>query len=161
MKLFLLLFLFATLLVAKSFYFHEQRYSAALEKTLDFEGVISFGVNSLKIKYKNTDKTIIFKNEEVDILQGSKRLKLSEEQSLQMALFFETLLDIYHQRDVKLAKNFHIQQHIRVVFFIPFGDIQEYIKKIELYKDLKRVTSIKFFLQNNDTIKIKIEHEIQ
>jgi len=156
-RTFLLFLLFATTLFAKSYNFTELRYSDAIGRYTQVDGVIEFFNDGLKIVYPKAKKELIYKDDDLHYLQEGREIELPSLQKAQMAQYFE-LLGLIHRGDSsEISEMFDISQKDGMKILTPTGSIKNYIKYIQLQEDSKLFHNIKLFLQNNDTISITID----
>ena len=154
-----LLFL-VTALVAKTYNFSELRYSDALERTMTLKGQISFEESALAIKYSNTNRALNYEDGELEYLEDSQIVEISEEESMKIAQYFEIILLLYSGDKDALNAAFEIKEEDGFSFLTPKGELKNHIKKIKIKRGTLRLESIKLFLSNDDTINISIENEV-
>jgi len=154
-------FLLISSLSANSFYFSEERYSDAIGRSIEFKGEITFLENSLEINYTDINKSLKYSDDTLVYTQDEKIIELDSSQSKNIIEYFKVLILLHSDDDSKLHFLFEIQTEDSTTVLIPKTYIKEFIKKIELKKDIKELKDIKLFLKNGDTIGIKIEDEIQ
>ena len=154
-------FLLISSLSANSFYFSEERYSDAIGRSIEFKGEITFLENSLEINYTDINKSLKYSDDILVYMQDEKIIELDSSQSKNIIEYFKVLILLHSDDDSKLHFLFEIQTEDSTTVLIPKTYIKEFIKKIELKKNIKELKYIKLFLKNGDTIGIKIEDEIQ
>lgn len=153
MKYFFIISLLSSLLFCDSFNFSETRYSYAFDKSVVLQGKIEFEPNSLKIKYKNTNKTIIYKDSTLNI-NGDESLH-------HLSALFEILLLVYFDEVKLLEDKFEVKTMEDETTLIPYEEMSAFLKKIVLIKKETKLKEISIFLKNSDNIKISIEDEIR
>ncbi len=148
-------------LTAKSFNFSELRYSDALDSSTKLKGEIRFEINSLYIKYINSNKTILYKESDLIFKEGSAVLKIDEVQKQRISQYFKVVLLLYSNDEKKLNKKFDIVRNKNKITLSPKADLKNYIDKIVLTKLLGKLKQIELFLSNRDKIIIRLEDEIR
>ena len=160
MKILVFLPLFLFSLSAKTFHFKEFRYSEAIDKTISFQGDITFFKNSLTIKYNNKNRTLEYLGNKLTYTKDGEKIYIDDVQKNRIIQFFKILLIIYHNDRILLNEQFEIINSNYTEILKPIGVVKNYIEKIELKKKREKFDSIKLFLKNGDSIKIVIEDEI-
>ncbi|MDX1808676.1 MAG: hypothetical protein R3331_03990 [Sulfurospirillaceae bacterium] len=121
--------------------FKETRYLYAIDKSIDFEGSITFLKESIKITYiKPKQESIVYTQN--DAIKQKK-------------LFFMILEAIHSDDETLLGEFFEIKKDKNIVTLRPLELAKEYIKKVEYEKQKDRLIFIEIFMQNNDRIKIE------
>jgi len=159
-------FLFTFLLLvssvmAKSYHFSEERYSDALAKSINLEGIISFGNASLEIHYEESDNRLVYEDEELTRYESDEEVELDENEALKIAQYFEIIILLYEDDKEKLQEEFTSDKMSDTTTLFPKGEMKEYIKKILLVHQNDDLKSLKLYLNNDDTIKISIEDEVR
>ncbi len=161
MKYFLISILFSVALFCDSFNFSEIRYSYAFDKSKTLQGQINFELNSLIIKYENSNKTIIYKDSILKIKENETTVELDYMQTQNLSSFFEILL-LVNSNDTKLLEEkFEIIKDNNMTVLKPKAELSQYIDNIHLVKSNTQLKELKLFLKNGDNIKISIEDEIR
>ena len=160
-KTLLTLLLLVGFVMAKSYHFSEERYSDALAKSIQLQGIISFGDASLEILYKKSDNRLIYEDEELSMYEGEDEIELDADEAMKIAQYFEIIILLYEGDDEKLQENFRSEKEGEKTLLFPKTEMKEYIKKIELTHKNEYLKSLKLYLVNDDTIKISIEDEIR
>jgi len=81
--------------MAKSYHFTETRYSDAVGKSINLQGIISFGDESLEILYKKSDKRLVYEDEELSMYEGEEEIGLDENEAMKIAQYFEIIILLY------------------------------------------------------------------
>jgi len=160
MKKLLLLLLLLSTLSATEYRFHEARYSDALGKTMQLSGAITFEFDKLIIKYDNSQRAIVYEDEEVKIYQGEQELDLDENEALKIAQYFEIIRMLYDDNTEKIKREFVVLDSSAKTVLKPIAELKNAMEKIELHRKNKHLKDLKLYLNNSDTIKISIENEI-
>ncbi|MCD6173258.1 MAG: hypothetical protein J7J96_05610 [Sulfurimonas sp.] len=161
MRYFIISFIFSSILFSSSFNFSETRYSYAFDKSKTLQGQINFELNSLAIKYENSDKTIIYKDSILKIKENETTVELDYMQTQNLSSFFEILL-LVNSNDTKLLEEkFEIIKDKDKIVLNPKDELREYIKNIHLVKSNTQLKELKLFLKNGDSIMIVVEDEIR
>ncbi|SFV68514.1 hypothetical protein MNB_SM-4-1415 [hydrothermal vent metagenome] len=160
-KIFLLILLFTSLLMAKTYHFSEVRYSDALNKSIKLQGLISFESESLEILYEKSDKRLVYEDEELSMYEGEEEIDLNESEAMKIAQYFEIIILLYEGDEEKLKENFTSHKEQNKTLLKPKNEMKEYIKEIILVHESKALKSLKLCLSNDDTIKISIEDEVR
>ncbi|HIM76011.1 MAG TPA: hypothetical protein EYM48_07575 [Campylobacterales bacterium] len=159
-KFFLLILLFTSLLMAKSYHFSEVRYSDAVGKSIKLQGIISFGDESLEILYQKSDKQLVYEDEELSMYEGEEEIDLDENEAMKIAQYFEIIILLYEGDAEKLEENFTSYKKQNKTLLKPKNEMKEYIKEIILVHENKTLKSLQLSLSNDDTIQISIEDEV-
>ena len=156
------IFLFCSVvLFAESYHFVETRYSDALGRSMELRGVISLSKESLAIRYDESDKLINYEDEELSITEDGEELELGDEEQMKLSQYFELVLLLFNGDEKTLSKEFGITTTQEGQTLVPRTELSEYIRKIELKKEGKKLKTLKMFLSNDDKIKISIDDEVR
>jgi len=161
MRYFFIILILVSALFSKDFNFSETRYSYAFDKSITLQGEISFELNSLEIKYKNSDRIIIYKDSVLSIKENDIILEIDDMQIQRLGLLFEIILLVYFDDTTLLEDKFEIQKNQNEVLLIPKEEMSRIIEKIILLKSQNNLKELRVFLKNSDNIKISIEDEIR
>jgi len=160
-KLFTLFVIMLSSLMATSYNFSETRYSDAFDESVTLHGEISFLRDGLNIKYNNSDKALHYENGDLNYLQNGESVEIGEEETARIVQYFEIIILLYSGDEESLNREFSVTKEKGRLFLIPLNEIKNYISKIELKKEDKKLKMIKLFLSNSDNITISIEDEIR
>jgi hypothetical protein len=141
--------------------FTEIRYSDAFNKSVTLQGNITFGDERVSIAYKENNESLFYDDGDLTIYENGKEHPLDAMQEERMAAFFDILLLLHSNNQRLLEENFDIKHTKAYDILLPKGDMQEYIKKIEIARVKGELSFVKLFLKNSDTITIKIENETE
>ena len=161
MKLFVVLVIFVSSLIATTYNFSETRYSDALGKSIELHGEITFLEDGLDIKYNNSDKSLHYENGDLTYLQDGEALEISEEEITRITQYFDIVILLYSNDTKRLESQFNVQAKDNKTILTPLNEIKNYISKIELKKENKKLQELKIFISNGDNISISIEDEIR
>jgi len=159
-KIIFTLLIFLTTTYASSYNFLETRYSDALAKSIQLKGVITFD-DGLKIEYANSNRALIYEDGELDLLEDDESVDLDEGEALKIAQYFEIILMLYNGDEKRIQEEFIVTKLDSKSMLIPKGELKEYMFKIELKREHKKLKEIKMFLSNYDIITISILDEIR
>ena len=159
-KITLLILILLTTSFASSYNFVETRYSDALAKSMHLKGVITFD-DGLKIEYANSNRVLIYEDGELDLLDDGGSVDLDEGEALKIAQYFEIILMLYKGDEKRIQEEFIVTKLDSKSMLIPKGELKEYMFKIELKREYKKLKEIKMFLSNYDIITISILDEIR
>ena len=160
-KLFTLLVIMLSSVMATSYNFSETRYSDAFDESMTLSGEISFLQDGLNIKYNNSDKALHYENGDLTYLQNGENIEISEEEAARIIQYFEIIILLYSGDENNLNREFSVIKEENRLFLTPLNEMKNYISKIELKKEEKQLKMIKLFLSNSDNIIISIEDEIR
>jgi len=139
--------------------FHEERYSYAFDKTQKFQGDIQFSDYGVKIVYNDLNKSILYDDGDLKVYDGKKLLSLDEVQEQRMGVFLDILI-LVHADDTQFIKeNFSISLEDGMEILTPKEEMKQYLKKIELKKADAKISFIKVYFKNDDTITINIDDD--
>lgn len=153
--------MFISLALSSSSNFSEVRYSDALERSIEFHGKITFLEDGLFIEYKDINKSLKYSANTLVYMQDGKEVKLGEQETQKIIQYFNVLILLHGDNENLLSTQFTIEKLQDKSILKPKGDLEKFIKKIELIKIDKMLKEVKLFLKNNDIIKINIHDEIQ
>ena len=160
-RLVLLLLLFVSGVMANMFNFTEIRYSDAIGRSIEMNGQIEFLQDGVNVFYPKVSKSIEYKNDVLKYMDGTKEIDLNEMQKEQIKMYFDILILLHQNNEKKLNNMFEVKKDAKKTRLIPKGNIKNYLIKIELSKQGKRLKSVKIFLKNSDSITINIDDEIR
>jgi|LGOV01.1.fsa_nt_gb hypothetical protein len=124
--------------------FKESRYIYAIDKTLFYEGEITFLNTSIEIAYTKPKK--------------EKVIYLEDDENLQKRNYYLILKAIYSD-DTTSLKEFFEMKYVGVkTQLLPKGILSEYMKKVEFKKQDKSLEYLKIEMQNEDWIEIETIH---
>lgn len=158
--LFLTIF-FTLSLMSESLNFSEQRYSDALGRYISFSGEITFEEESLHIKYTKSNREILYKDSMLTLKQNGNVVELDEVESSRIAQYFEILLLLHSEDEEALKEKFEVEKKDDISLLFPKGYTANFLEKIELKKQNKKLKMVKLFLKNLDHITISIEDEVR
>lgn len=145
---------------ASSYNFLETRYSDALAKSMELNGVITFN-EGLKIAYNNSDRVLVYEDGELELLEDDESIELDEHEALKIAQYFEIILMLYNGDETKIASEFEIIHLDKKSILTPKNELKTYMFKIELTKEKKDLKKIVMYLSNYDKITISILDEVR
>lgn len=148
-------------LFAKSFNFIEDRYSDALGRSISLDGEITFEKDRLFIKYKDSNREILYKDSSLELKDGADILVLAKEESQRMSQYFKIILLLYANDEKELEKKFDIKTENDISVLFPKGHMKDFLQKIVLQKEKNELKEIRLFIQNGDRIVISIKDEIR
>jgi len=160
MKIILTLLFLLTTSFASSYNFVETRYSDALAKSMQLQGIITFDTG-LKIEYENSDKALVYEDGELELLEDGESVDLDEGEALKIAQYFEIILMLYNGNEKRIDEEFIVTKLDSKSMLIPKGELKEYMFKIELKRENNKLKEIVMFLSNYDKITISILDEIR
>lgn len=157
--IFTMLFLI-TVVSASSHNFEETRYSDALAKSMQLRGVITFD-DGLTIEYENSDKSLVYEDGELELLEDGEAVDLDENEALKIAQYFEIIIMLNSGDESKIASEFEILKLDTKSILTPKNELKSYMFKIELTKEKSNLKEIVMYLSNYDKITISILDEIR
>lgn len=159
-KIVLVIFMMFSSVFANSYNFTETRYSDALERSKLLTGVISFG-EGVQVEYKNSTQSLVYEDEELELLEDGESVELDESEALKIAQYFEIILMLYRGDEEKIQEEFIQTQLEKRTLLVPKTELSNYMFKIELKREEKQLKEIVMFLSNYDKITISIDDEIR
>lgn len=161
LKIFLLVLLFFSTVIAKSYNFNEIRYSDAINKSITLQGNISFYKDGLLIKYNSPSASLYYQNKKLVYKRDNKKVKLSKQNAKNIMRYFQLLILIHNGDKNVIEQLFTIKHKADKTILMPNVGIRHYVSKIVLKKQYKQLKQIKLFLENKDSITISIKNEIR
>ena len=159
-KIIFTLLFFATAVFGSSYNFVETRYSDALAKSMQLSGIITFD-DGLTIEYENSDKSLVYEDGELELLEDGEAVDLDENEALKIAQYFEIIIMLYNGDETKIASEFEILKLEDKSILSPKNELKKYMFKIELTKEKSNLKEIVMYLSNYDKITISILDEIR
>lgn len=159
-KIALLLLFLLSMSYGSSYNFIETRYSDALAKSMQLEGIITFS-EGLQIEYKESDKRLLYEDDEVALFRGDEEIELDENEAVKIAQYFEIILMLYNGDESKIAAEFDLLQLDKKSILTPKNELKNYMFKIELTQEKSSLKEIVMHLSNYDIITISILDEIR
>ncbi len=137
----LLVLLFLALHVNAGELFKESRYIYAIDKTLEYEGEITFKKSSVEIAYtKPKEEKIIY---------------LEDDENRQKRAYFMILKAIYSEDITLLKEFFEMKEEESKTLLLPFGVLGDYMRQVEFKKVGRDLEYLKIQMQNEDWIEIE------
>ncbi len=155
-KIIITLLIYSNLLIANSFSFSELRYSDAIGKSILLNGEIEFFESGLSILYPKKDVLIEYKDDSLLYKESGEEIELNDMQVKQIIQYFDILILLHFGDASDYSDMFEVTQKDDISYLVPMGMVKNYIKKIEMLKENKKLNYVKLFLQNNDYITITI-----
>ncbi|MDB2562667.1 hypothetical protein N9X61_03590 [Sulfurimonas sp.] len=159
-KVIVILVIYISASFADTFHFKELRYSNAIDKAIEIEGQIRFMKNGLKIFYPQGLKSIKYQNDIIVYKEDNQETELGIGQQRQLASYFDILILLHQGNESAYKDMFEVSKRDLIVTLEPTGMLEDYIKKIETFREKEMLKEVKIFLQNDDYIVITIYDEI-
>lgn len=160
MKILLIINFLVVALFSNTYSFHEKRYSYVFDDSIVLDGIITFDVNNIFIKYNNSDKEIFYEDSIITLKENAKIVELSVLQTQQIKIFLDILVLLSENDEIILNNKFDITTINEQIILFPKYEQYKYIEKIIVTRDGDKLEVIQVSLLNHDTITISINHEI-
>ena len=160
MKILLILSFLVVTLFSDTYLFHEKRYSYVFDDSIVLDGIITFDVNNIFIKYNNSDKEIFYEDSIITLKENAKVVELSVLQTQQIKIFLDILVLLNENNEIILNNKFDITTINEKIVLVPKYELYKHIEKIIVTRDGNKLEVIQVTLLNHDTITISIDHEI-
>lgn len=133
----LLFFVFFLNLNASTINFQEEKYIEVIDNSVFRKGTLDFKENKISLKYKNSNRVLIYENDNLTIKNGEdiQRVDLNKQLALKMIFL---LIEAIHTNDLKtLEEYFLIKKEKQTALLEPKESLKNYIKNVEFKKDKK------------------------
>ena len=122
---------------ASSINFQEEKYIEVIDNTVFKKGTLDFKENEITLKYKNSNRVLIYKDDNLTIQNGEdiQSINLNKQIALKMVFL---LIESIHTNDLKtLEEHFNIYEKKKVITLEPKSSLKSYITYVEYKKDKK------------------------
>lgn len=133
----LLFFAFFLNLNASTINFQEEKYIEVIDNSVFKKGTLDFKENKISLKYKNSNRVLIYEDDNLTIKSGEdiQRVDLNKQLALKMIFL---LIEAIHTNDLKtLEEYFLIKKEKQTTLLEPKESLKNYIKNVEFKKDKK------------------------
>ena len=133
----LLFFAFFLNLNASTINFQEEKYIEVIDNSVFRKGTLDFKENKISLKYKNSNRVLIYEDDNLTIKSGEdiQRVDLNKQLALKMIFL---LIEAIHTNDLKtLEEYFLIKKEKQTTLLNPKESLKNYIKNVEFKKDKK------------------------
>jgi len=133
----LLFFAFFLNLNASTINFQEEKYIEVIDNSVFRKGTLDFKENKISLKYKNSNRVLIYEDDNLTIKSGEdiQRVDLNKQLALKMIFL---LIEAIHTNDLKtLEEYFLIKKEKQTTLLEPKESLKNYIKNVEFKKDKK------------------------
>jgi len=134
---FLIICVFFIFSDASSINFQEEKYIEVIDNTVFKKGILDFKENEITLKYKNSNRILIYKDDNLTIQNGEdiQIIDLNKQIALKMVFL---LIESIHTNDLKtLEEYFDIYEKKKVITLEPKSSLKSYITYVEYKKDKK------------------------
>ena len=122
---------------ASSINFQEEKYIEVIDNTVFKKGTLDFKENEITLKYKNSNRILIYKDDNLTIQNGEdiQSINLNKQIALKMVFL---LIESINTNDLKtLEEHFNIYEKKKVITLEPKSSLKSYITYVEYKKDKK------------------------
>lgn len=161
MKKILLLLLPLSLLFAVSHRFTELRYSDATGDIQRLEGKVTFGIDALKINYKESNRTLSYLDGNLTLFENAKPIAIPSRQKQGMIRYLELILLLNENDETSLDDSFEVTHADHNLSLHPKGSAKRFIESIEVHKEHNEPRKIRLNMTNRDYILIDIHEKIR
>lgn len=153
-KYILLFFLFILNINASIIHFEEKKYIEVLDNTIVKEGFLEFQKEQISLKYTNSDKILIYENNNLLIKNGEDIQNIDLEKQLILKMIF-LLIEAIHKDNFEVLKEyFIIDKKDKITMLKPNESLKNYIKNVEFKKN-KKLDFITIKMSNGNITTIK------
>lgn len=136
-KFFLIFFVFFINLNASTINFQEEKYIEVIDNTIFRKGILDFKEDKISLKYKNSNKVLIYKNDDLTIKDDDDTQSIDLNEQLVLKMVF-LLIEAIHTNDLKtLEEHFQIIIKNKTFLLEPKESLKNYIKSVQFKKDKK------------------------
>lgn len=136
-KFILLLSIFIFNIHASTINFQEEKYIEVIDNTVFKKGSLDFKENQITLKYKNSNRVLIYKDDNLTIKSGNDTQTIDLNKQLALKMVF-LLIEAIHINDLKtLSEYFKINKENKITNLEPLGSLANYIENVEFKKDKK------------------------
>ncbi len=154
-KISLFIFLTINILFSKEVHFNETKYIYALDNKFSKIGTLNIKDTKVTLHYKNSDKNIIYTNENIQIITQETTETFTHEESIEYNLFFQLVLGVYTNNITLLNENFAIKKNDKITTLLPNEYLSSVIENIEYEKNNDKLKYLKINFVNQDRITIE------
>jgi len=154
-KISLILLIAINILFSKEVLFNETKYIYALDNVFSKIGTLNIEESKVTLHYKNSDKNIIYTNENIQIITKQSTETFTHEESVEYNLFFQLVLGVYTNNTTLLNENFTIKNNDNTTTLLPNEYLSSVIENIEYEKNKDKLKYLKINFVNQDRITIE------
>jgi len=155
MKLLLYISLITTILFSQEINFKETKYIYALDNELHKNGTLNINKDTISLRYTNSDKKIIYTNDNIQIKTKNTTEIYTHEESIEYNIFFQLVLGVYTNNSQILMENFTIKSQNEMTTLLPTEYLASVIETIEYKKEDDKLKYLKINFTNQDRITIE------
>ncbi len=145
LSIFLLLFIHSN---ASIINFEEEKYISAIDDTLHKKGTLEFKNQSIKLKYNNSNRVLIYNDDTLTLKNGNEIQQIDLETQLPLKMVF-LLIESIHTNNLENLEEFFIIEKNETIILKPKGSLKSYIKQVE-FKKGKRLEFLSIQMNNQD-----------
>ena len=136
-KFILLSFIFLLNLNASTINFQEEKYIEVIDNTVFRKGTLDFKENRISLKYKNSNRILIYKDDNLTIKNGDDIQNIDLNKQLALKMIF-LLIEAIHTNDLNtLEEYFQINKKKKITILEPKESLKNYIENVEFKKNKK------------------------
>jgi hypothetical protein len=154
-KISLFIFLTINILFSKEVHFNETKYIYALDNKFNKVGTLNIEESKVTLHYNNSDKNIVYTNENIKIITQEITEVYTHEESIEYNLFFQLVQGIYTNNTTLLNENFTIKKNNHTTTLLPNEYLSSVIENIEYEKNNEKLKYLKINFTNQDRITIE------
>jgi len=149
---------FLIVLNASIIHFEEEKYIEVLDNSIRKQGTLEFLEDTIKLKYKNSKRTLIYKDDNLDIIIGDEVQTIDLNNQVSLKILF-LLMQSIHYNDIEMIEEyFAITKEKNLTILTPKENIKNYIKLVE-FKKSTHLEFIKIYMYNKNIITIREIHD--
>lgn len=154
LRLFIIISLLTTFILAKEVKFNETKYINALDIELSKKGTIIFADEFTILSYTNENNLYKFLKDHILKVENKKETILQYDNNLELTIFNTLLNAIYKNNFEQIKQYFTIKKENKIIVLNPNDYISNVIDKIEYKKTLEKLEFLEIYFTNEDRIKI-------
>jgi hypothetical protein len=154
-KAIMLTMLLIEVLSAQSMHFIEEKYHAALDRTLNKKGNITFEKGKISIVYKGSGNRLLYDDNYLYTTKNKKVHKLDLRKKPAIKMFFVLFEAVYLNKQNVLKSYFNITKKGNTFILHPKKSIAPYIKAMQYSKVKNKLLFLTISLGNGDRIHIE------
>ena len=154
-KIVILIMMLLEVLSAKSMHFMEEKYHAALDKTLKKKGNITFEKGKIRIVYEGSKNSLLYEDNYLYTTKQTKVQKLDLRKKPAIKMFFVLFEAVYLNKQNVLKTYFNITKKGNTFMLYPKKSIAPYIKAMRYSKVKNKLLFLTISLSNGDRIHIE------
>lgn len=151
---FFIFIFFICFLNAQTINFKEEKYIDAIDKTVYNKGTLKLLENETRLKYKNSSKILINKDDELYIQDNKDIQVIDSSKQLTLKILFLLIKSIINDDFQTLKEFFYVSLEDKVYVLNPKEQLKDYINLIKFKKDTK-LEFLTIYMKNGNKTTIR------